>query len=500
MTALVALLVTFGCAGPRPVGPTAEVPSRAPSIMEADGPVVRVVPRAADSPGLPPLPTRLANDGTPAFEDARAEDAFRSRLCAMDPSAWDALSAVPSVDRAQVTAWQRWARFPGCDPLPFCARQDRSVPKAAPWIADVAGHLLAGSCDDAAWDALFDDAPPQAVLLRWGALAPPQGRPPPAWSPALVDAFERLMDDSTLERRTLQALPRLPPPPPAVLARVDAWLATTGGRVFAEATDGPLRERFCAHALAPCPPPRPVPTGPFDTGNTPDEQDACVDGAPFDTQRCGCLARLSASDRPRAVAAARRLHDASPALTCDGVVAHLLEHPEPGARASLLRSSGLVPDADPAEPYGVDVLPLLIREGRAAIVDWESGEVPVQHDRLLRRLSWMCGGRLEHAVFAEQPPPEDRPDAGYQVSAWVGGTRFDVTASSDIGDFWDADAVLALLNQMAEHEGMPERFVRGAPTGRQNGAVLCVTPAQRRVLPDLGLPPVGDGRPVRQAR
>jgi hypothetical protein len=112
--------------------------------------------------------------------------------------------------------------------------------------------------------------------------------------------------------------------------------------------------------------------------------------------------------------------------------------------------------------------------GRALAFDAETGMFPNDHDEPLRELAWLCRPALDGVVFAEIPPRDyDTPD-GYVLEAWVGGERL-TTPAENLGDWYDVDAVIGLVNQSLRAAGSDCRILALPAEGQV--AVVAAGPA-----------------------
>lgn len=123
-----------------------------------------------------------------------------------------------------------------------------------------------------------------------------------------------------------------------------------------------------------------------------------------------------------------------------------------------------------AHPEAVTPLDHLLADGRALQFDTETGIFPNEHDSLLRQLSALAPSVLEEVIFAE----EASADGPYELLAWRGGQRWS-TPARNLGDWYDVDAVVGMLNAMARSGGSAVRWVLVA-TGDQN-AIVVAAPA-----------------------
>jgi len=207
---------------------------------------------------------------------------------------------------------------------------------------------------------------------------------------------------------------------------------------------------------------------------------ACVRSKAAEYKRRSCLAALTEVDRSAAVHAARdvlkgaRERDPS-AWSLTTLARQLVAYPEAGALEARLDALGLtanaraLPDED-LEP-ALDVPSLLVARGRAHWFDVETGQYPNEHDALLYALAAIASPALDEARFEEiAPSAEPTDEAPYLLHAYLGGKRYSV-AAENLGDWYDVEAVLGLLNALLIAEGSDVRFTN-TPTGDQTAIVI----------------------------
>ncbi len=173
---------------------------------------------------------------------------------------------------------------------------------------------------------------------------------------------------------------------------------------------------------------------------------------------------LSESDDPRAraivEAACRKAEDPACArrepagLPAPTQIA--AEGPSP-ALVARLRALKLLPEG--AQLEGSTAGDLLVSAGRAHCFDTETGQFPNEHDSLLRSLAALAGDGLKGAMFEEIPlggPDDD--ESPYRLLAYLGGERFEVRARN-LGDWYDVEATIGLLNAVARARGVDVRWL-----------------------------------------
>lgn len=100
--------------------------------------------------------------------------------------------------------------------------------------------------------------------------------------------------------------------------------------------------------------------------------------------------------------------------------------------------------------------------------DTETGMFPNQHDSLLRRLARLAGSTLQDVVFEERYPADDQ--GPYRLSAYADGSVYRLEAQN-YGDWYDVQAVLQLLQRVADDRRLDVAFVPLA-SGDQMSLVL----------------------------
>lgn len=120
---------------------------------------------------------------------------------------------------------------------------------------------------------------------------------------------------------------------------------------------------------------------------------------------------------------------------------------------------------DPAHPpEGSDAASMLTEAGHAYWFDVETGTFPNQHDSLLRSLADLIQPTLAGVVFEEVAPEYDEDadandvDGVYLLRAYVDGQLLE-TQAEDLGDWYDVDAVLRLLDAVLLERKAAERFL-----------------------------------------
>jgi hypothetical protein len=196
---------------------------------------------------------------------------------------------------------------------------------------------------------------------------------------------------------------------------------------------------------------------------------ACAQSDADGNQRLHCEWLLARVDRPRAI---RALDSPPPARRAEdwNAFARLVRaYPEPGALEAHLRALRLIPVGRLAVPDDepIDGESYLVAAGRATMFDSETDRFPNETDSLLHMLAPMAGGALDNVVFEEVPPPQPDDPAPYQLHAYIRGERFEVAARNDVGDYYDLEAVLGLLNTLLREQQSDVRFITLATSDQE---------------------------------
>ncbi len=138
-----------------------------------------------------------------------------------------------------------------------------------------------------------------------------------------------------------------------------------------------------------------------------------------------------------------------------------------------------------------DVAELLLQAaGHAYWFDVETGMYPNQHDSLMRRLSSLIAPELDAAVFEELAPELDDESAPYELVAYAGGKKYR-TLAANLGDWYDVNAVLRLMNTITEDQKSQTRFVSLA-TEDQTMIIVAAPSATIAAAVKQGLLQLGD--------
>lgn len=125
---------------------------------------------------------------------------------------------------------------------------------------------------------------------------------------------------------------------------------------------------------------------------------------------------------------------------------------------AALASAGFdrVGQLNPAQQPSADAEWLLTEAGYIHSFDVETGMFPNEHDGLLRDLAALASPDLDDVFFEEIYPQQDRGQ--YRLLAYADGFLYQCEAAN-YGDWYDVEAVLALLNRLAEDRRLAQRFV-----------------------------------------
>jgi hypothetical protein len=108
--------------------------------------------------------------------------------------------------------------------------------------------------------------------------------------------------------------------------------------------------------------------------------------------------------------------------------------------------------------------------GYAWWFDVETDMFPNHHDALMRRLATLVSPALDDAVFEEAAPPDGAESAPYQLTVYTAGKRLRAEARN-LGDWYDVDAVMNLMNTVMMENHSDIRFVPLA-TGDQSLTIV----------------------------
>jgi hypothetical protein len=186
----------------------------------------------------------------------------------------------------------------------------------------------------------------------------------------------------------------------------------------------------------------------------------------------GCLANLASQDRARAVELVRAgiVGEQGPMT----VSATLVQFPEPGSLEARLDAIGFsAREHAPIRPSrarlpGITAIEILIERGYVHEFDAETDMFPNQHEILMDELVRFVSPDLDGVTFEEMPP--QREHEGYELIAYMDGERHSIVTQA-LGDWYDLQAVVGMLNSLARKRGVPARFIT-LPTTDQTAYVL----------------------------
>ena len=140
------------------------------------------------------------------------------------------------------------------------------------------------------------------------------------------------------------------------------------------------------------------------------------------------------------------------------------------ARIDQLQALGFVRvgEIDPTRVEGADVEAVLQSAGYAHWFDVETGQFPNSHDSLLRELAALVRPSLDGVAFEETAPEDD--EGPYQLLAYADGMIYR-TRAQNLGDWYDVDAVLRLLDALLQARKSQDRYL-ALDTGDQTLIVV----------------------------
>lgn len=133
---------------------------------------------------------------------------------------------------------------------------------------------------------------------------------------------------------------------------------------------------------------------------------------------------------------------------------------------------------------------LLLAAGHAYWFDVETGTYPNQHDSLMRHLYSLTAPELDAAVFEELAPALEDESAPYELVAYVRGKKYR-TFAENLGDWYDVDAVLRLMNAIVADQKSATRFV-GLTTQDQTMTIVAASSTAIAAAAKQGLLELGD--------
>jgi hypothetical protein len=137
---------------------------------------------------------------------------------------------------------------------------------------------------------------------------------------------------------------------------------------------------------------------------------------------------------------------------------------------------------DPAEVDVASADAVLLIAGHAYWFDVETGMYPNNHDSLMRQLAALVSPELDDTIFEEAAPGiEEAETEPYELTVYTAGKRLRAEARN-LGDWYDVEAVLNLMNAVAKERGSNMRFVALASTDQTMTVVAAPAGAIARAI------------------
>jgi hypothetical protein len=207
-----------------------------------------------------------------------------------------------------------------------------------------------------------------------------------------------------------------------------------------------------------------------------------------------CVIRLQLIDRERASQLARKLKPRDNFADRERVAA-LARFEAAAALGDHIVALGFRPAREAkAGEARTTARELLEHGGHLLRFDAETDHFPNEHDALGMRLARLAGGELDGALFEEEAPPKGGTEP-YRVCAYLDGERW-CTEARNLGDWYDIDAALGLLNAVLRDRGSKTRYAPLA-TSDQYATVIAGPAAGISSLGDEGLVELGPGDAAR---
>jgi hypothetical protein len=148
-------------------------------------------------------------------------------------------------------------------------------------------------------------------------------------------------------------------------------------------------------------------------------------------------------------------------------------------------------DSPETEPK-LSFLDVLGKAGLMHAFDTETGVVPVRHDQLIETLADVSHGALQVEASSEVMLKKHKEDwdAPYRVQFISKGRLYRFEARN-LGDWYDVERVVIILNKALEDGGRQERFLP-LNTGDQTSMLVCMKPAMLKELAEKYYLPIGD--------
>jgi len=169
-----------------------------------------------------------------------------------------------------------------------------------------------------------------------------------------------------------------------------------------------------------------------------------------------CVIRLQLFDRKRASALARKLGPRKQFQERE-MVAALSRFESASALPDHLVAAGFRPSIGRVPEAAVTARDVLEASGQVIGFDAETDQFPNEHDMLQIRLARAAEGELAAALFEETPPARDDERGPYRLCGYLEGRRW-CTAARNLGDWYDLEAALGLLNTISRDRGSATRF------------------------------------------
>jgi hypothetical protein len=127
----------------------------------------------------------------------------------------------------------------------------------------------------------------------------------------------------------------------------------------------------------------------------------------------------------------------------------------------------------------------MVREGRAAHFDAETGTFPNRHDELILKELVEGGGGLFQPTRAIEVW---RKDGEYYDVAFEHRGKWYRFGAENLGDWYDVDAVMDAANRALEDGGVSERFHSIVTGGQDALLVLATSESLQAAARELSLP------------
>ena len=145
------------------------------------------------------------------------------------------------------------------------------------------------------------------------------------------------------------------------------------------------------------------------------------------------------------------------AVIFDELRATLDSEPDRAGVIARLVALGMIDASDPVPPHAVTPRQILLGTVHALAFEGEAEDGSADHPMLLRRLARLAPRDLEGVVFEQLAPPEDLGQP-HVVIAYVDGEKL-VTGLEDMGEWYEVEGAIGLLNAILVDRGSEMRFV-----------------------------------------